>query len=62
MLGKAGLSEDVLEADCTFFKVLKTFLTHESSQILYVYSCRELLQEFGVLFGEFGVLFLFCFV
>ena len=28
MLGKAGLSEDVLEADCTFFKVLITFRTY----------------------------------
>ena len=26
VLGKAGLSEDVLEADCTFFKVQKTNL------------------------------------
>ena len=32
VLGKAGLSEDVLEADCTFFKVLITFPKHESSQ------------------------------
>ena len=34
VLGKAGLSEDVLEADCTFFKVLITFPKHESSPIL----------------------------
>jgi len=36
VLGKAGLSEDVLEADCTFFKVLIAFPKHERSQILLV--------------------------
>ena len=52
VLGKAGLSEDVLEADCTFFKVLITFPEHECSQILYVKSCREFLQS----------IFVWCFV
>lgn len=50
MLGKAGLSEDVLEADCTFFKVLITFRAHESSQILYMNSCREFLQSISWFF------------
>ena len=32
VLGKAGLSEDELEADCTFFKVMITFL----KQVLFI--------------------------
>lgn len=31
VLGKAGLSEDVLEADCTFFKVRVLMLFSENS-------------------------------
>ena len=31
VLGKAGLSEDVLEADCTFFKVRVLMLFRENS-------------------------------